>query len=127
MKYFFLFLIFPALVFAEIRSADSILSGAYGKMTGACIRQTLATTGHNRLGTAMTAGKTYLVSCYDTTGAGAACYCTQGGTSVSVSQATAWPLKAGYEYPLFVDANSTQISCQSYSGTPYISACPMNP
>lgn len=128
MKRFLLLLLFPALAFAEIRSTDTILSGAYGKMTGTCIQKQIATTGHNRLDTALTAGKTYLVSCYSyTDGAGAACYCTQGGTSVSVSKATAWPLKAGYEYPMLVDSGSTQLSCQSYSGTPYVSACPLIP
>jgi hypothetical protein len=132
MKYrYLIFTLVLALVtpfaFAEIRTPAEIFSSAYGRMTGSCIRKQIATTGHNRLDSALTAGNMYMISCDDNSGAGVACACTQGGSSVSVSKTTAFVLQAGHEYPMYVDANGTQLSCQSYSGTPYVSACLLKP
>lgn len=125
-KYLFL-LLFPVLAFSQTRTWNETSSAIYGKMTGSCIRKQLATTGDNRLGTALTSNKWYLVSCDDNAGAGVACACRQGTSSVSVDKANAWVLKAGAEYPMFVDKTNIQISCQSYSGTPYVAACPFTP
>lgn len=128
MKVFLLGLVFSmGVVFAGSRSLPEIFSPIYGKMTGSCQRKQLATTGDNRT-TALTPNTTYLVSCDDNSGAGVACACTQGGSSVSVSKTTAFVLKAGLEYPLFVDSTSNAyLSCQSYASTPYVALCPMNP
>lgn len=129
MRYFILLLalMFSLPVSAGVKNVNEIFSSSYGMITKSCQRKQLATTGHNRLSSNMTTNTWYRISCDDNAGAGVACYCQQGGTSVAVSASTAWVLKANYEYDIFVDATNVQISCQSYSGTPYLSACPLTP
>lgn len=114
---------FPAL--AQFRDAAQILSKTnLPKFTSSCIEKQIATTGHNRLDTAMTAGKAYLVYCH-TSGTGAACECLQGGASVDVSSTTSVWLKAGAEYTIRAESGATQLSCQSASGTPVVAVCPL--
>lgn len=130
MRLFSFFFLITSLFFisanAQSDSTARIFMQVYGSMTTACIEKQLATTGNNRLGTAMSSGRRYLIYCHDGAGAGAACKCLQGGTSVDVTGAVGNVMTAGEKRIIRVDLGSTQLSCQSFSGTPYVHACPLD-
>jgi hypothetical protein len=121
MKYLFLVLFFL------IPSAHAVsLSDVYGTITTECSTDADADTGgHNRLGP-LTPNKLFVIYCHDGAGAGVACECLQGDSTVDASSSKGIELAAGEKVYLWVLPGYRYISCVPYADNQKWDACKVN-
>ena len=111
---------------ATRNDADAILAQVYGTIGTACTQDADADTAQaNRLGP-VTANRRYLVYCHDGAGAGVACECLQGDSSVDASSAVGVQLSAGEKMVMFIPANKRYISCLPFVDNQLIDVCPLD-
>jgi hypothetical protein len=102
-----------------------VLEQVYGSFSTACTQDADADTGEdNRL--AMAAPGRWVVYCHDGAGAGVACECLQGGSTVDASAAVGTTLFAGEKMIVKQNTGNTHISCVPASDNSYIDLCPLD-
>jgi hypothetical protein len=106
--------------------AGRILDQVYGGLKTACTQDIDADTGgHNRLGP-FTLNRKYVVYCHDGAGAGVACECLQGSSSVDTSAAIGMLLGPGEKVVMtFLPAN-LYLSCVPFVNNQFIDVCPLD-
>ena len=125
----FLFLL-PLLADAQSgrQGTDVILNQVYGSIITECSRDTDAdTTTANRLGP-FTKGRRYIVYCHDGAGAGSACECLQGGSTVDNQAASTegTVFFAGEKMIMNFQGTSLYISCVPYADNQQYDVCPLD-
>ena len=118
-------LLIPELSQARGSRAGYILDSVYGSISTACTQDADADNGEaNAL--AMAAGKRWLVYCHDGAGAGVACECLQGISTVDASAAVGVTLFAGEKMIVMQRTGNTHISCDPFVDNQYIDICPLD-
>jgi len=103
--------------------AGRIMDQIYGGIKTACTQDSDADTGGaNRLGP-FTANRKYLIYCHDGSGAGSACECLQGNSSVDASSSVGFVLFAGEKIILTFLPNNLYLSCVPYADNQKIDVC----
>jgi hypothetical protein len=106
-------------------STTKILSQVYGSFSTACTQDTDADTGeHNRL--AMAEKRRWVVYCHDGAGAGVACECLQGTSTVDASSSVGFILFAGEKMIVLQKEDNTHISCVPYVNDQQYDICPLD-
>ena len=104
--------------------ADRILDSVYGSISTACTQDLDADNGESNV-LAMAAGKRWLVYCHDEAGAGVACECLQGISTVDASAAVGITLFAGEKMIVMQRTGNTHISCEPFANAAY-DICPLD-
>ena len=124
-KIFLFFVILSSVSYAQNFNVTQTLNQVYGSFSTACTQDADADTGeHNRL--AMAANRRYVVYCHDGAGAGVACECLQGTSSVDASSAVGTTLFAGEKMIVLQKAGNTHISCVPAANNSKIDVCPLD-
>lgn len=108
-------------------SVASILSQVYGSISTDCIQDADADIADvNRI--AVPAGRRYVLYCHDGAGAGAACRCLQGDSTVDATAAAndGMTLFAGEKVVVMQNIGNTHISCKVWADDMFVDACPLD-
>lgn len=109
-----------------VDKVDVTLAQVYGAFGTACTQDADADTAqHNRLGP-LTGGRRYLLYCHDGAGAGVACECLQGTSTVDASAAVGMTLFAGEKVIIYVPIGKTYVSCVPFADNQKYDLCPLD-
>lgn len=118
-------LLTPFTVVYSLDKADLTLAQVYGTIGTACSGDTdLDTANANRV--TLTAGRRYVIYCHDKAGAGIACECLQGGSTVDATAAVGITLFAGEKMIVKATGAASYISCVPFVDNQQMDACPLD-